>query len=93
LGVEALRPPDYEIDIILTPSALSSEFLNIYCIPPLHGAKVLLMSLTKEAREYFAKEGRKGGKAYAKNATPEERKERARRAAQARWGKPKEKKP
>ncbi len=43
------------------------------------------MALTKEAREFFAKEGRKGGKAYAKNATPEQRKESARRAAKARW--------
>jgi hypothetical protein len=44
------------------------------------------MALTKEAREFFVKEGRKGGKAYAKNATPEQRKESARRAARARWG-------
>lgn len=45
------------------------------------------MALTKEAREYFAKEGRKGGKAAARNMTPEQRKESARRAAQARWAK------
>lgn len=31
--------------------------------------------------------GRKGGKAYAKNTSPEQRKESARRAAQARWAK------
>jgi hypothetical protein len=36
--------------------------------------------------------GRKGGKAYVKNSTPEERQESARRAAQARWSKPKPKK-
>ena len=43
------------------------------------------MALTKEAREYFAKEGRKGGKIAARKMTPQERKESARRAAQARW--------
>jgi len=31
--------------------------------------------------------GRKGGKAAAKNRSPEERKEHARKAAQARWAK------
>jgi len=31
--------------------------------------------------------GRKGGKATAKKLTPEERKESARKAAQARWAK------
>jgi hypothetical protein len=47
------------------------------------------MALTKEAREYFAKEGRKGGKAYAENSTAAERKARAKKAAQARWAKAK----
>jgi hypothetical protein len=45
------------------------------------------MALTKEAREFFAKQGRKGGKAYAKNATPEQRKASAQKAARARWKK------
>ncbi|MGB0012586.1 MAG: hypothetical protein WBQ03_13335, partial [Candidatus Sulfotelmatobacter sp.] len=45
------------------------------------------MALTKEAREFFAKEGRKGGKAAARSMTPEQRKESARRAARARWAK------
>jgi hypothetical protein len=36
--------------------------------------------------------GRRGGKQYAKNASPEERKDRARRAAQARWAKQKKEK-
>jgi hypothetical protein len=49
------------------------------------------MALTKEAREYFAKEGRRGGKAYVKNTTPEERKAAASRAAKARWSKKKQK--
>jgi len=31
--------------------------------------------------------GRRGGKAYAKNTTPRERQDSARRAAQARWAK------
>lgn len=35
--------------------------------------------------------GRKGGKAYAKNHSSEERKQAARRAAQARWEKAKPK--
>ncbi len=33
--------------------------------------------------------GRRGGKATAKNMTPEQRKESARKAAQARWAKEK----
>jgi hypothetical protein len=36
--------------------------------------------------------GRRGGKATAKKLTEEQRKESARRAAQARWAKAKEKK-
>ena len=35
--------------------------------------------------------GRKGGKAYVKNHSSEERKQAARRAAQARWAKNKKK--
>lgn len=46
----------------------------------------------KEIREHFAKFGRQGGKASAKKLTAEERKESARRAAQARWAKHKKKK-
>jgi general stress protein YciG len=42
-----------------------------------------------EIREYFAKFGRKGGKATAKNRTPEERKAAARKAVKARWAKAK----
>jgi hypothetical protein len=51
------------------------------------------MTLTKEAREYFAKEGRRGGKAYVKNTTPAERKAAASRAAKARWAKEKKTSP
>jgi hypothetical protein len=43
----------------------------------------------KEIRDYFAKFGRKGGQATAKNLTPEQRKASARKAAQARWAKKK----
>jgi general stress protein YciG len=50
------------------------------------------MALTKEAREFFVMHGRKGGKAYAKNSTPEQRKAAARHAAQARWAKANKKK-
>ena len=39
----------------------------------------------KELREYFAKEGRRGGKATAKKLTQAQRKESAQKAAQARW--------
>jgi hypothetical protein len=88
----ALRLPDYEIECIRTPSALSRDFFNISCTPPPHDDKVLLMALTKEAREYFAKEGRRGGKAYVKNSTPEERKQAASKAAKARWSKAKKEK-
>jgi len=50
------------------------------------------MALSKAVREYFAKEGRKGGKATAKNRTAEERSAAARKAVQARWAKAKNKK-
>lgn len=50
------------------------------------------MALSKEAREYFAKEGRRGGKARLKTMTAEQRKEVARKAAQARWSKQKKEK-
>lgn len=40
-------------------------------------------------REYFAQQGRKGGRLAAKQMTPEERRESARKAAQARWAKKK----
>jgi hypothetical protein len=45
----------------------------------------------KDLKEYFAKIGRRGGKARAKNSTAEQRKTTARKAAQARWAKEKEK--
>jgi hypothetical protein len=47
------------------------------------------MASKQEIRDYFAKFGRKGGKATANNMTPEERSEKMRRAAQARWAKEK----
>ena len=43
----------------------------------------------KELKEYFAKVGQRGGKAAARNRTAEERKQHARKAAQARWAKQK----
>jgi hypothetical protein len=45
----------------------------------------------ESVKEYLAKIGRKGGKKRVKNQSPEERKESARRAAQARWAKQKKK--
>lgn len=46
------------------------------------------MMVTKvEMSEYLRKLGRKGGKTRAKNQTPEQRKESAHKAAQARWAK------
>lgn len=47
------------------------------------------MTTKAEIRDYFAKFGKQGGKARAKNMTPEQRKESARRASEARWGKKK----
>jgi len=43
----------------------------------------------KELRDYFAKFGKKGGKTRAQKMTAEQRKESARKAAQARWTKKK----
>jgi hypothetical protein len=47
------------------------------------------MALSKEAREYFAKFGRKGAKQRLQKMTPEQRKEVAQKAAKARWAKKK----
>jgi hypothetical protein len=41
----------------------------------------------KDIREYFAKFGKQGGKARARNLTPEQRSEAARKAVEARWAK------
>jgi hypothetical protein len=51
-----------------------------------------MVFFSKEQREFFAKFGRKGGKATARKLTKQERAESARRAAQARWEKAKAKK-
>ena len=40
-----------------------------------------------EIAKYFAKFGKRGGKAHAKKLTAVQRKESARKAAQARWAK------
>jgi hypothetical protein len=45
------------------------------------------MVTKNELSEYLRKLGSKGGKATAKKLTPEQRKESARKAAQARWAK------
>lgn len=45
------------------------------------------MATKEEIRDYFAKFGKQGGKATAKNRTAEERSEAARKAVQARWAK------
>ncbi len=50
------------------------------------------MALSKKAREFFVREGRKGGKIAAMHMTAEERKEKMRRAARARWAKAKKNK-
>jgi hypothetical protein len=50
------------------------------------------MALTKEAREFFVKQGRVGGKKSAEKLSemkPKEVSEMKRRAAQARWSKEK----
>ncbi|HEY1659312.1 MAG TPA: hypothetical protein VGG14_13250 [Candidatus Sulfotelmatobacter sp.] len=41
----------------------------------------------QDIRAYFAKFGKKGGEARARNLTPEQRSEAARKAVQARWAK------
>jgi hypothetical protein len=54
------------------------------CIPPEHLLLCGQMALSKEAREFFVNEGRKGGKIAARKMTKEQRGEKMRRAAQAR---------
>jgi hypothetical protein len=43
-------------------------------------------------KDYLSKLGRRGAKATNSKLTPKQRKEKARRAAQARWEKPKREK-
>jgi hypothetical protein len=45
------------------------------------------MATKQEIRDYFAKFGKEGGKATARNRTAEERSAAARKAVQARWAK------
>jgi hypothetical protein len=45
------------------------------------------MKLDEHIREQFRREGAKGGKKAAKMFTPEQRRERARKAIAARWAK------
>lgn len=48
------------------------------------------MKLPDEIREFFRKQGAAGGKARAERLSPEERRESARKAVEARWAKAKE---
>jgi hypothetical protein len=48
--------------------------------------------MKSEISRYFAKFGKKGGKQAAENMTPEQRKERARKAGLARQAKARERK-
>jgi hypothetical protein len=48
------------------------------------------MAMKQEIRDYFAKFGKEGGKARAKNMTAEQRQQAARKAVEARWAKQKE---
>jgi len=50
------------------------------------------MTKKTDISKYLAELGRKGGKARVKNQTPEQRRESARKAAQARWSKTGDKK-
>jgi hypothetical protein len=45
------------------------------------------MTTKQEIRDYFAKFDKEGGKATARNRTPEERSDAARKAVEARWAK------
>lgn len=47
------------------------------------------MTTKAEIRDYFAKFGKQGGKTRAKNMSPKERTEAARKAVSARWAKQK----
>jgi hypothetical protein len=48
-----------------------------------------MVTYTKKDRKFFRESGRIGGEKAAAALTPEERKEKARQAAQARWAKKK----
>jgi hypothetical protein len=57
------------------------------CVPPKNLLGFLLMATKQEIRDYFAKFGKEGGKTRAKNMSPEQRSEAARKAVAARWAK------
>jgi len=82
-----LGRPAYCGDSMRTPSALSRTNLA----HPLRSVLGCFLMTKKEIGEYFAKFGRMGGRAAAAKMTPEQRKASARKAAQARWAKAKQK--
>lgn len=47
------------------------------------------MDFNEQLKEYYKKIGAKGGKTGSSNMTPEARKERAKKAVEARWAKKK----
>jgi hypothetical protein len=75
----------------------------VFCIPLCIVKEIIAYSLnicycadkwqlSNEAREFFVNEGGKGGKIAARKMTKEQRREKMRRAAQARWAKQKKEK-
>ncbi len=64
-----------------------SIVILIVCAQRLRCYSWLDMGKKVELSKYLADLGRKGGKATAKKLSPEERRESARKAAQARWAK------
>ena len=54
-------------------------------------AILIAVRLPDEIRDYFRKQGARGGKARAANLSPEQRREIARKAAQGRWARARKK--
>lgn len=61
--------------------------MSFTCVGGKH--TIICMKFTKATKEYFVKQGKKGGAARKKALTAKRRKAIARKAARARWGKKK----
>jgi len=85
--------PSTDTIVFLPPKYVKNYFDFFLAYPLRIGVWWRQMPLTKEARKYFAKEGRKGGKARAAKLTKQQRREIAQKAIAARWAKAKKKKP
>jgi hypothetical protein len=76
-------------NVRITLCAADAHVKNYLCAAVAVLFWVSSMGKKSQLSRYLAELGRKGGKTTARRLTPEQRKENARKAAQARWAKQK----